>query len=195
MKKPLKWLCVAAVSMLMMGCTLFPEQPKFNPTVDTSHATNIGHGKVVALQVVDQRASQQIGRRSSGIGPMARITPGNNPAQAIYKAVSSGLSAHGFTPVDYATHRNEPVSLTIILQKLSYRMKAPIGYDRIIVHSKLGANAMHNRLRYQQTYSVRQQHNYVMMLPTADQESLNQVVSTSIDKLFADQKLMNFLAR
>lgn len=196
MKKYAQWLVVSFVSFLAMGCSFVPEQLSLHPVVNSSSVPNVGRGQVVALNVIDARTQKSVGNRPSGLGPMAAVTLANNPEHAIYDAVSTGLSARGFKPVDYATHRREPISLTLTLRELGYEQKMSIMMISVLAHSSIGAEAKHNGARYSKVYRADEVKNYPIVPTTGQDEThVNAVLSDNLNRIFFDKNLMNFLAR
>jgi len=196
MKKYLQWGFISFISFLAMGCCLIPEKVQLDPTTYDKGVENIGHGRVVALQVVDGRTRKDIGNRPSGFGPMASISLDNDPVKAVYTAVSTGLTARGFVPVDYQSHRNEPASLTLTLHELQYEQKTAIMIFSISIYSSIDASVKHNSEHYQRVYHAGQSKNYpVIPMTVIDEDNINEVLSDNINKIFFDKKLMSALAK
>lgn len=66
-----------ACTTLLTGCAFTPEAVKLNPNVNVEKQ-NIGHGKMVAVNVLDVRKSTSLGGRASGYGPAANISLADN---------------------------------------------------------------------------------------------------------------------
>ena len=196
MKNYMQWIVLSFTSFLAMGCTLIPEHVSLNPSVYQGGAENIGHGQVVALNVIDGRSQKSVGNRPSGFGPMASVSLGNDPAQAIYAAVSNGLNARGFKTVSYLIEQHAPKLLTITLRQLGYEQKASVMSLSVLVHTSIGADAEHNHLHYQKVYRAEQTNNYLIVPMTVQDETLiNKVLSDNINRMFLDKNLMAFLAK
>ena len=96
-------ICTAALA----GCAFASEKITLNPTVNVAKQ-NIGHEKLIAVQVIDSRASTSIGGRASGYGPAGNISLASNLKKTVTRNIDKTLVAYDFKPANKAvrlTHR------------------------------------------------------------------------------------------
>lgn len=201
MKNYLKWASVFIISFLAMGCAATSEYVSPNPLVQ-QNANRIGHGKVVAVNIVDERNDSIIGRRPNdmGVGPEVQMLLASNSTDTLYQAVGNGLRARGFRPVNYADHPHTSTVLTISLTRLSFEyILSPYGnyYGSTLLNSTFKVSAAQAGMHYQQIYRV----DYNAPIPAfanskdRDQRVISKVLAKNINRMLFDKKLMGLLAR
>ena len=110
MNKIIKLLLVAINLMMLSACALTPESVKLNPQINVA-SNNIGHGKKVAVRVIDARPEQTLGGRATAYGPAAKIKLANDIKKVVRSTVTQGLKKYNFTPTPY-NHSISSVRIT-----------------------------------------------------------------------------------
>lgn len=154
-------------------------------------ASTVGNGRQLGLNVVDERTTTIIGFR----GPLrtAEIRTVQDLRQLVDDAVTQGLRDQGFAPVTYA--ETDPVTLTVQIRELSYETSMGFFTGGIHTRAALKAIAQRNRMTFEELYRVEEEER-VLIVPTeaSDAERINLTLSHVIDKMLADQRLLEFLA-
>ncbi|MGH6890791.1 MAG: YajG family lipoprotein [Dongiaceae bacterium] len=184
----------ALLSLFLMptfgGCALVDESVTLRPTTQVS-ASAVGHGQRVGLNVVDERTTTIIGFR----GPLrtAEITTAQDVRQVVNDAVAQGLRNLGFDPIAHTGA--VPVTLVVQIRELSYEATSGFLTGGIYTRAALKAIARRNQDSFEELYRVEEEERTVVV-PTeaSDAERINLALSHAIDKMFTDQRLLDFLA-
>jgi len=180
---------------LLTGCAFVPEKVTLSPKVQYKHS-QVGHGKAVALKVIDARPSTSLGGRASGYGPAASIKlSSDHLIQVVRSTVAKGLRANDFRVVSPGMPAT--AKLVVRINALEYRQRAGFWTGHIDLNSSVEADASepHNQ-SYDKVYRYTGTKN-VVFTPTSgsDHKQINHAVSNSLSQLLNDRKLMHFLAR
>ena len=84
-----------AIVIGLSGCTFTPQAIELQPKVDVVESS-IGQGRVVYVNVVDERAKTTLGVRGAGIG--ADLTLKGDLRTIIRSSTIGGLTRQGFSP-------------------------------------------------------------------------------------------------
>jgi uncharacterized lipoprotein len=181
---------LTAVLISISGCAVTPQQVFLNPEINVAGDT-IGKGKTVYLQVLDERKDNHIGNRGVYKATSASITL-DSVEDAIYQAVRSGLQKKGFDVTNKKDTDRE-----LIIQVKNIRIKASTGLVTAGYHvnSSLKVKAKNKANNYDKSYKASDDRD-VFFVPSAsdNQKSIDRAVSASIEKLFKDKALLEFLA-
>ena len=181
-----------AITLFALGaCAFTPQRATLQPTLSIPQA-NIGQGKAVSVQVVDERPSQSLGRRGSVRG--AEITTDQNIAELIVDSVRHGMTQVGFTPVPYDAAQAR--ALRIEVRQLEYSTSTGFWTGGVHTNAALKATATNQGVTYENFYRAGSEQR-VVAVPgaSANEQLLNQALSSVLDKLFQDQALLSFLAK
>jgi uncharacterized lipoprotein YajG len=198
MKNYLKCMSVFIFSFSVIGCAATSEYITPNPAVQ-QNVNSVGHGKRVAVNVVDERTEQDVGLRASDYG-VVRILLASNSMDAINDAASTALAARGFKPVNYDDYPHEATTLIITLTRLSDEVIPPVfgnaAAGSTLLNSTMQVRVVRAGSTYQQSYRA----DLNVNLPFADskerdQKIVSQVLSKNINRIFFDRNLMAFLAK
>ncbi len=178
------------------GCAFIDQNLQVSPQVSVVE-TNVGHGKKVALRVVDDREEQLIGKRgaSSGYGAgLAKINTDQDLAEVVKSAVLEGMRKKGFQPVG---ENDATVGLKVTLRTLSYDSSAGLWTQGNIGKAavKLVASQASGKT-YEKTYRGQQE---IRTAFVGSQETnakvVNGALNDMLEKVFADTELWSFLAQ
>ena len=187
--KPFAALLLLGSLLLGSGCAFAPQTATLDPEVFVS-ASKIGEGKTIALRVLDERASEEIGRR--GI-QMAKISIEQDLALLIEEKLTSGLQQKGFTVVEYDAAADR--KLEVELRNLDYKTSMGFWTGGVHITGALKAEAVAGARQYSEFYRTENEKR-VIVNPTKEgnEKMINQGLSDLLGELFKDRKLFEFLA-
>ncbi len=190
--RSLKLAAASVVLATLTGCAFVPEKVSLQPTVKTKKS-NIGHGRKVAVNVVDTRADKDLGGRASGYGPAAKISLANDIGSVVRQSVYKGLRSQGFKPVANTADANH--HLTVRITGLDYKSRAGFFTGSVDINCSLDASANNNRRNYEKVYRNNGTQN-VFFTPSSDsdKEHINAALSDTLSQMFNDKGLIKFLA-
>lgn len=90
-----RFIILMAAIVAMTGCTYTPQSATIDPTIEVAEE-NLGQGAVVKLNVKDERANDEIGRRGTGALRGAAITSERSVAEVFQDELSEVLTKKGF---------------------------------------------------------------------------------------------------
>lgn len=188
-----KLVSLLSLSLLLTACALSPQQVTINPKLESSKS-NIGEGRTLYLEVVDNRGKEAIGSRGGLYKETSLITPANDLADAILQASSRKLREMGFVVQGMP---GASADIRILVDKLSYRdpEKSSVGFE-VELESLLRVEATQNGDQYSGRYQVKNTKTYATV-PGRDrnEEMINETLSEVLQRLFNDPKLLAFTLR
>lgn len=189
----LKLVSVLLSALVLTACALSPQQVTINPTLESSKS-NIGEGRTVYLEVIDARENEAIGSRGGLYKDTSLITPANDLAAAIRETSARKLREMGFI-VQAAPGAS--ADIRIFVDKLSYSDpdESKMGFE-VELESVLRVEAKQNIDTYTGRYQVKNKKTYATV-PGRDrnEEMINETLSSSLQRLFNDPKLLAFTLR
>lgn len=178
---------------LSLGCTTKPQNIRLDPPVQVARST-VGQGKTVWLQVKDARPRKTLGVVGDLEAKYAHVSIEDDPSSALYQRLSAGLLAMGFAvqPTGTADQR----ALNVEVREIDYEsLRKGLAYDTQakVVVSAVGENEGE---RYERLYSAGETKS-AAFLPSASDNSrtVNALVSTTLQDMLSDDKLIGVLAR
>lgn len=188
----LLWLTAGALT----GCALSPQTVTLSPLIDVGMPA-IGHGRTLSLRVSDQRPQQAFGSRGGIYNGTALITPRNDVAQTLQRALAERLRAAGFRVV--GSEETTPLGLAVQIQRIDYRVTQAQGLNGVLVNNaKVTAQlqaTVHSGNRSSsgqyRASSVRQ----VLGYPSAaaNDSMINDAVTEALRQLLQDPDLLALL--
>lgn len=184
---------LAVCAALLAGCGVPAQTVSLAPEAKVA-MTNVGHGKTVALRVVDTRTDKVLGYRDMDRSKTAPLTVEGDLNAVVGQATSKALNELGFAPVAYK--EGAPRSLTVTIRELGYRAESQNVTKKVAVKCVLAVKAINGQASYEGAFPVSQEKE-VVMTPNEDDNArlVNAVLSESLTMLMADPELTRFLAR
>jgi uncharacterized lipoprotein YajG len=181
---------VMVLALTLSACAFVDEEITLQ-TNSMIPPSTVGHGQRVGVLVIDERTTTAIGRR--GLERTAEIRAVQDVREVVDNAVNQGLRNQGFTPVSH-TNR-EPVTLEVQLRELAYDASTGFFTGGIHTRATLKAIARRDEASFAELYRGEEEER-VVFVPTeaSDAERINLALSNTIDKMFADRRLLGFLA-
>ncbi len=186
-------LVVACAAVVFGGCSMQSQNVRLDPPIQVS-ASDVGHGKVVWLQVRDARPRKTLGIVGDLEGRYAYVSVEDDFRTPVYQRVSEALRKMGFTvqPTPGAEER----SLTVEVRDIKYQSaKKGIGYETE-VSVAVAAMALNRDQHYDRVYSAGETKSTALM-PSAEEtdRAVNDAVATAVQELLADGQLVAFLVK
>ncbi len=186
-------LVVLSLGVAVQGCMLKSETVHFAPNLE-ARQTGIGEGKVLGLEVADIRADKKVGIVGDPKMKFITVTAEDDSPSAVYKQAADALTKMDFKvePTSDATER----VLRLELRELQYEsIKQPFTFDskaKVLV----GAVARNGGDRYERTYETEE--TSTTGAPPSQSEisqTINRLLSASLNDVLADRQLMAILAK
>lgn len=177
------------VLLTLGGCAMSPQAIKVNPSVTVAESIRDTLSSSVSVTVFDERLTPVIGYRG-GVYDTNVITARDNLPLALRSAVERGLREMGASVV---ASGNTP-QFQVYLDSLDYRVPEGSYVTQVEVKAKIRVSVMHAGKRFEGSYSA----DVSERVPKApsdkkNEELVNQVLSDVLERLFADQKLQDFM--
>ena len=188
----IKVRCVAmGIIAILQGCTLHPENIRINPTIDLPKSL-VGGTNTVGVAVSDARAKKKLGEVGDPNREMFDISVNEDPSPAIYSRVSNALGKLGYKVTPYAEGMEPSLKIAVETLKLDSDKRA---FDFLTtLHAEVTAHARNSKESLDKTYIVDQSMNTAGPAYTSDTTTLvNTAVSTALQDMLADQKLLDVL--
>ncbi len=186
-------LLVLSLGVAVQGCMLKSETVHFAPKLE-ARQTDVGEGTVLGLEVADTRADKKVGIVGDPKMKFITVTAEDDSPSAVYKEAANALTKLGFKvePASDATDR----VLRLELRELQYEsIKQPFTFDskaKVLV----GAVARNGGDRYERTYETEE--TSTTGAPPSQSEisqTINRLLSASLNDVLADKQLMAILAK
>ena len=176
----------------LSACSVTEQKALLNPDLLVIE-NNIGNGKEIGVEVVDERPEDTLGYRGTGNLRGAAITTDQDVKDVFDRKIREGLKRKGFNP----TLRTEEAlrSLRVEIRSLEYYTTS--GFWSGLVHTKtaLKAIAKNAGKKYEQFYRGGNEER-VHIIPFAEENEklINTAISEVLLSLFSDKKLFQFLS-
>ncbi len=183
------------VSILMAGCAYIDQNLQVAPSVAVNKS-DIGKGKKIALRIVDDREDETIGNRGTGYYGMkgAKITTSQDLVEVLRNSFVDNLKNIGFQAVG----ENEANTLLRVeLRALSYDTSTGLWAGANIGKStiKIIATDPVNKVYEKSYHSQKEVKTVFVGSQETNSKVINESLTETLTKIFADQELWNFLAK
>jgi len=186
--RPALW-AIPCLALLLAACAHGPEPVRLRPA-PPAPVTDVGRGLPVAVQVVDARGGAGSTDMPSSVQARAEYPLQGDPVETVRQGVIAGLRQQGFVP-----GQGPGTSLTVEVQRFDYWVLKGFGTSDVRATAVLNAVARRGGASFEVTYKA-DHHQRVAIVPRrADvEEAVNGALATVLKQLFADDKLLAFLA-
>ena len=189
--RPIWNLASVLTVALLTGCAFTPQAVEVQPKIYVPEMST-GKGRVVYVNVVDERSRQTLGTRGAGMG--AELTIKGNLRSIISSSISGGLARQGFAPTpEIVAGARE---LRVEIRELDYEVKTGFWAGSLRTQCNLkgfckqGAAALYENHHQ----GVFQSSIQVVQSEERNNQFVSDAVSRALDSLLADEKLMGCLA-
>ena len=189
----IKISAVFAALLLVSACAYSPQQLTINPVIDTTDQP-YGNGRSVAVLVEDARSEKVLGSRGGTYKDTSVITIANDLAEAVAGAARAKLAVQGFN-VNANNSELPGAQLKIIIDQLGYQMPEQSLRKKVLLSSVLRVEASAGNETYTGRYDTETE-KQTLVTPNMEknQTMINEVLSETLERLFADEKLKTFLS-
>ena len=189
--KPLHIALYLSLSVLVAGCAVSPQTITIVPQTNLS-GPFYGQGRTLTIEVDDRRASSVLGSRGGVYESSSVITIANDINAALRLAAQSSATQLGFD----GSSSSAPAQLTLVLEELNYETVTKSLIHTISLNAKITLITTVGGSSHTGHYQTENSHQF-SQLPDAqkNQQIINEVLSTTLERGFSDISLANFLAK
>lgn len=182
-------LAALAGLVLLAACAHGPTPVRLHP-VPQAPVSDVGRGLPVAVQVVDARPGASPTDMPSAVQARAEYPVQGDPVDTVRQGLLDGLRRQGFVP-----GADGGPSLTVEVQRFDYWVLKGFGTSDVRATAVLNAIARRGGATFEVTYKA-DHHQRVAIVPRRQdvEEGVNGALATVLKQLFADDKLLGFLA-
>lgn len=185
-------VALVAVAALLTACAQSPQRINVAPTL-TMTGEMTGNGSAILVSGADQRASKVLGSLGGAYGNSTTLTIANNLELALTQAANGLLAAQG-----YVVNSPDPsaVHLTIVAEKITYeKLEIPVGNAAKLV-ATLRADITKGGETFSGRYTSESERRSVTRPDAKDNERyVNELLSETLKRMFADNRLREFVAK
>jgi len=179
---------------LLSGCAFQQQAVVLRPEVQPLQ-TNVGQGRPVLVNVVDERPRSTLGTRGAqGVG--AELTVAGELTEVVRGSLAQGLQQQGFV-LAASPGSEEGRELRVEIRNLDYRIIMGFWSGTLNTECGLKAICIRGASRpFEQLYRGEFQESIqIVQSDEANERYLNQAVSRAINSLLQDQRLIHCLAQ
>lgn len=181
MKKIITSCALLIATVWMTGCASqsshLTEQPR-----------NIGHGKAVALRVIDQTKAS-VGYTKDSHGHILKNYVDTDIKRQVMTAVEKSLKQYG-----YKIAQNAPREFTVKVTRLSHQMQTGVLLGGVDTEFELQVTAKNNQHLFKKTYRNHREGRALMLTPDQDQKYIQRIVKDTLNRVTHDAKLYSFIS-
>ncbi len=177
---------------LLAACAQSPQRIIVAPTL-TMTGDMPGSGRAIVVSASDRRASKVLGSLGGVYGGTATLTIGNNLEQALTQTANAMLAAQG-----YVVNSPDPsaLQLNIVVEKISYEKLDQAVGSGVKLNATLRADVTKQGETFTGRYSTESEHRGVLSPSREDNEEyVNDLLSQTLQRMFSDNRLREFLQR
>lgn len=182
------WVAVAAI---LAGCAqLSPQQVEFKPAIEQSSVPR-GTGAGILVNVTDRRTSTVIGQRGGTYADSSSITASNELRRLIEDLAEEVLTQGGYR----LDGSSVDMQMSIYLDELSYQLEdLDAVRKRATAAARVSVEVFRDRSNYSNSYRAQRSiETFRYPSPERNDELLNRVLETALNRMFSDAGLENFL--
>ncbi len=179
--------------MNFLSACAFEQKAVLNPDLLVIE-NNIGNGKEIGVEVVDERPEDTLGYRGGPYGSRGEpITTDQDVEEVFDRKIREGLRRKGFQPI----LRTEETLRSLRLEIRSLEYYTSTSFWAGVIHTKtaLKVIAKNAGKKYEQFYRGGNEER-VHIIPSAEENEklINTAISEVLLSLFSDKKLFQFLS-
>ena len=187
-----RWLRLAALALLLVGCAPSPQQLNVTPSV-TATLSAVARQQPVVVTVRDTRSSPVLGTRGGLYPDTSNLTINPQALNHIRQQVEGALRQLGFSVVPDGTPNAN--SLVISLSELSYiSPREGVYVTQADIGATFTAEVRSLNERYNGRYSASAQHRFGYAPNQAPNTRLvSEVMSDALSRIFRDPEIIRLL--
>lgn len=177
----------------LAACAFTEQKALLNPDLLVIE-NNIGNGKEIGVEVVDERPEDTLGYRgAANLSKGAAITTDQDVKDVFDRKIREGLKRKGFNP----TLRTEEAlrSLRVEIRSLEYYTTTGFWTGGVHTKTALKAIAKNAGKKYEQFYrGGNEERVHIVPFAEENEKLINTAISEVLLSLFSDKKLLQFLS-
>ena len=184
---------LACATLALGGCAFEHQPPIPVKPVLVGTKSEVGAGKSVYVEVVDERPSKLLGTRGvKGIGSQLEVA--DDFPDALRRALADGLRNRGFVPVEARTEDGR--ELKVEINNLQYEVNAGFWAGTLRVNCALKAICMIGNTRPYEKLHRGEREESVQVVQAADRNVgyVNDAISNAVNDVLGDAELQECLA-
>ena len=181
-------------SFLLSSCVLYNQESLHLNLSANKQLSSFGGNKSVVVEVKDERANKDLlGNKRLG-NELIAIKSEQNLAETIKDKVAKDLEQNGFLVSSNSNLENKTLEVKILTLNYKAYREFFIGTSKIDILLKITAKNQDASKSYSttQNFSLSKNH-FIMPLITTDEKTINFALQESLNGIFDNQKLLDFL--
>lgn len=191
-KQSLIRIALLAAVTLLTACAQSPQRINVAPTLKMT-GDMTGNGRAIIVSAADERPSKALGSLGGVYGSTATLSIGNSLEQALTQAANGLLAAQG-----YVVNSPDPsaLQLTIVAEKITYeKLEQTVG-NAVKLVATLRADVAKGGETFSGRYTSESEQRSVGRPDAEENEQyVNDLLSTTLQRMFADNRLREFLMK
>lgn len=191
-KQSLMRIALLAAVALLTACAQSPQRINVAPTLKMT-GDMTGNGRAIIVSAADERPSKALGSLGGVYGSTATLSIGNSLEQALTQAANGLLAAQG-----YVVNSPDPsaLQLTIVAEKITYeKLEQTVG-NAVKLVATLRADVTKGGETFSGRYTSESEQRSVGRPDAEENEQyVNELLSTTLQRMFADNRLREFLTK
>ncbi len=185
----MKKLGVTLLLLLTVACAYSPQLIQIRPDLPVS-GERYGQGRPVAVAVDDQRAQKIIGTRGGVYAQSSTISVANSLTDAIQQAATAKLAAQGFS----VNGTNADTAMTIIIDKIAYDLAENGVLKKVVLDAEFRVALARGEKSLTTRYQTGEEYEVIKSpSPERNEELINNLISETLERVFVDPKVKQFL--
>ncbi|WP_426416061.1 YajG family lipoprotein [Aestuariirhabdus sp. LZHN29] len=178
------------VALLTGGCALSPQTVELDPKITLAGEAPYVRGSA-SVTVFDERTNKVIGSRGGVYANSSNLTLADDFSTSVAREAERALQGMGLE-ID---HQNPLLIVNIYLDGLSYRVPDGNYVTQVDLSASLRTELQRGNQQFSGRYQAQSQHR-VVKAPDDEknQELINDVVNSALNRMFSDRSLLDFLA-
>lgn len=180
-----------AFCLSVAACAYSPQQITVDPVIAAT-GERFGNGRVVSVVVEDRRENKVLGTRGGAYPKTSTITIGNSLTDAIARSAEATLAAQGFSVNSSAEPQLE---MKILVDELVYDKPEDSLTGEVNLKSVLSVELSAGGETYTGRYQTASQRQLIVAASEKkNTEIINEILSQTLQRLFADPKVKVFVS-
>jgi len=185
-------IVVIASFMALAGCALSPQSVSLSPNIEVASGTYQQQAKSLTITVNDTRQNRVIGTRGGIYKDTSDITPTTDMTLSVKNSLTNSFRILGYSVVD----NNSDVSLGVNIVDLQYTAFGDKNVNAVETSAAVGVTCRNRDYVMTNEYRTTDKQD-VLKAPSAakNQEIINDTLSTALQRMFNDEKLLECINR
>ncbi len=187
-----RFFLLSCFSIMLSACAYTPQKATLEVTPEILES-NLGRGRTIAVNIMDERPDKGLGHRGGVYGRGAEITTDQDITEIILDALYEGLTTKGFKPVSGGQKSDK--KLDAEFRHFEYYTSTGAFTGGVHVKAAMKVRAK-GKVEYENMYRVEKE-NRVVFVPGAEsnEKLLNETLTEMVERVFQDEDLLHTLSQ